>query len=153
MGEGWTHTKGYVDMPGTPLYPFGYGLSYTQFKYSNRHIDPEQINAGGRAQVSVDVKNIGNQSGIETPQLYLHERFAPVVTPMKQLRGFERIMLTPGETKTVRFTLSQEDLQLLNQDMHWVVMPGTFDVMVGKSSADIAVQGTLDVLAPVSLAN
>ena len=153
IGEGWTHTKGYVDMPGTPLYPFGYGLSYTQFQYSNLHIDPAHINAGGTAEVSVDVKNIGDQSGVETPQLYLHERFAPVVTPMKQLRGFERIMLKPGEAKTVRFALRQEDLQLLNQDMRWIVMPGTFDIMVGKSSAEIAVQGTLDVLAPDSLAN
>jgi beta-glucosidase len=153
IGEGWTHTKGYVDLPGTPLYPFGYGLSYAKFQYSNLHVDPAQINTGGTAQVSVDIKNVGHQPGVETPQLYLHERFTPVVTPVKQLRGFERIMLRPGETKTVRFTLGQEDLQLLNQDMHWVVVPGTFDVMVGKSSADIAVQGTLDVLAPNSTAN
>ncbi|HEX5481404.1 MAG TPA: glycoside hydrolase family 3 C-terminal domain-containing protein [Terriglobia bacterium] len=143
--HGWSHLNGYVDMPGTPLYPFGYGLSYTQFQYSNLRIDPAQIQTAGNARVRVDVKNTGTHAGVETVQLYLHERFAPVSTPVKQLRGFERVSLSPGETKTVTFTLTPKDLMLLNRDMHWVVVPGVFDIMVGKSSAEIVLTGTLNV--------
>jgi beta-glucosidase len=142
---GWTHTKGYVDMPGSPLYPFGYGLSYTRFQYSNLRIDPAQINAAGTAHVRVDVANTGNRAGVETVQLYIHERFAPVSVPVKQLRGFDRVALEPGQKKTVTFTLGPDDLKLLDQDMHWIVVPGTFDVMVGSSSADIAVKGIFQV--------
>jgi beta-glucosidase len=142
---GWTHTKGYVDMPGTPLYPFGYGLSYTQFQYSNLRIEPSEIRTEDEAHVSVDVENTGKQAGIETVQLYVRERFTPVATPVKQLRGFERVTVNPGQKKTVSFTLGPEDLQLLDQDMHWRVVPGTFDIMVGKSSADISARSTLSV--------
>jgi beta-glucosidase-like glycosyl hydrolase len=142
---GWTHTKGYVDMPGSPLYPFGYGLSYTQFQYSNSRVDPPEIRTEGTAHVSVDVENTGTRAGIETAQLYIRERFTPVATPIKQLRGFERVALDPGQKKTVSFALGPEDLQLLNQDMHWVVVPGTFDIMIGRSSADITVKATLEV--------
>jgi beta-glucosidase len=142
---GWTHTKGYVDMPGTPLYPFGYGLSYTQFEYSNLRIEPSEIRTEGEVHVSVDVENTGKEAGIETVQLYVRERFTPVATPVKQLRGFERVTVNPGQKKTVSFTLGPEDLQLLDQDMHWRVVPGTFDIMVGKSSADISARSTLSV--------
>ena len=142
---GWTHTQGYVDMPGSPLYPFGYGLSYTHFQYSNIRVDPPQIRTKGTAHVSVDVENTGTRAGVETAQLYIRERFTPVATPVKQLRGFERVSLDPGQKKTVTFALGPEDLQLLDQDMHWRVVPGTFDIMIGKSSADVAAKVTLDV--------
>ena len=99
----------------------------------------------GGTKVHVDVRNVGNREGAETVQLYLHERFAPVSTPVKQLRGFQRIQLKPGETRTVTFSLAREDLQLLNPDNRWEVVPGTFDVMVGHSSQDIRLQGTLEV--------
>ena len=146
ISRGWAeHERGYVDMPGTPLYPFGYGLSYTQFQYSNLRIDPAEIYTEGNAHISVDVENTGNRAGAETVQLYVHEQYAPVSTPVKQLRGFERVALEPGQKKTVIFTLGPEDLQLLDRNMHWVVVPGTFDIMIGKSSADIALKGTLEV--------
>jgi beta-glucosidase len=135
----------YADMPATPLYPFGHGLSYTSYDYSNLHITPEHIRTGGNAQVSVDVKNTGSRAGEEVVQLYLHENYAPVSTPVKRLRGFERVALAPGESKTVTFTLTPEDLQLLDQDMHWVVVPGDFSIMVGRSSQDIPLHGTLKV--------
>ena len=141
----WTRPRGYVDMPATPLYPFGYGLSYTTFEYSNLHVEPTEIHPGGEARVTLDVKNIGDRAGVETVQLYVHEEYAPVSTPVKQLRGFERVALEPGETKTVTLKLTPEDLQLLDIDMHWRVVPGDFDIMVGKSSADIALQGILKV--------
>jgi len=143
--RGWTHECGYVDMPGTPLYPFGYGLSYTDFEYSDLRIDPPVIHPGGNARVNVEVKNCGSCSGVETAQLYIHESFAPVSTPVKQLAGFERVALNPGEKMTVTFTLTPEELQSLDQDMHWVVVPGDFEIMVGKSSADIGLKGILKV--------
>jgi beta-glucosidase len=142
---GWTHTRGYVDMPGTPLYPFGYGLSYTQFRYSNVRVQPSEIRTEGTTRVSVDVENTGNKAGIETAQLYLRERFTPVATPVKQLRGFERVSLEAGQKKTVSFTLGPDDLQLLDPDMHWRVVPGIFDIMIGSSSADVSSKATLEV--------
>jgi beta-glucosidase len=145
---GWTHTRGYVDMPGTPLYPFGYGLSYTQFQYSNLRLDPSQIDTAGNTRVSVDVENTGKRAGVETVQLYVRESFTPVATPVKQLRGFERVTLDPGQKKIVSFALGPEDLQLLDRDLRWVVVPGDFEIMVGKSSADIPLHGALKVMQP-----
>jgi beta-glucosidase len=145
IGEGWSGHRGYVDMPGTPLYPFGYGLSYTKFECSNLHIEPEEIHPGGNTRVSLDVTNAGVRAGVETVQLYIHEKYTPVSTPVKQLRGFERVALNPGETKRVTIGLTPEDLQLLDIDMRWRVVPGDFEIMIGKSSADIALKGILKV--------
>jgi beta-glucosidase len=144
LNRGWS-TKGYVDMPGTPLYPFGYGLSYTSFQYTNLRVEPAEIHPGGEARVTFDVKNTGDRAGVETAQLYIHEDYAPVSTPVKQLRGFERVALQPGQTKTVTLKLTPEDLQLLDVDMRWRVVPGDFEIMVGKSSAEIPLQGMLKV--------
>jgi len=152
INRGWTHEGGYVDMPGTPLYPFGYGLSYTEFRYSNLRVDPPELGSEGDAHVSVDVENVGKRAGTETVQLYLHERYAPVSTPVKQLRGFQRVALKPAEKKTVTLTLTSEDLMLLDRDMHWAVVPGTFDIMIGKSSEDIALKGALEVKGTRKLA-
>jgi len=133
-------------MPGSPLYPFGYGLSYTDFKYSNMHIDPERMSVSTpmRTQVSVDIENTGRRAGVETVQLYVHERFAPISTPVKQLRAFQRVALEPGQKKTVAFALSHDDFVLLDQGMLWMLAPGTFDIMIGNSSAGVAVKGTLE---------
>src|SRR5205823_14451800 len=126
-----THTTGYVNLPRTPLYPFRFALSYTQYQYSKTHVEPSQTRNEGDTHVSVYVENTGKQPGVETVQLYLRERFTPVATPVEQLRGFERVELRPGQKKTVTFKLGSEDLKLLNKDMHWVVVPGTFDIMIG----------------------
>src|SRR5215472_788063 len=128
--KGWSKLGGYVDMPGTPLYPFGFGLSYTSFKYSNLHVEPGEIAPGGNVNVSVDVENTGQCAGTEVVQMYLHEHYAPVSLPVEQLRGFERVELQPGEKKTVKMTVRPEDLMLLYRDMLWRVSPGAFDVMI-----------------------
>jgi beta-glucosidase len=91
------------------------------------------------------VKNTGGRVGTETAQLYIHETASPVSVPIKQLRGFEQVNLKPGETKTVTFTLGPEDLQLLDIDMHWRVVPGDFEIMAGRSSDDLPLNGTLKV--------
>jgi len=147
LQRGWAHDGGYVDMPGTPLFPFGFGLSYTKFEYSNLHVDPAQISQAGVVKVTVDVKNTGGRTGTEVVQMYLHERYAPVSLPVKQLRGFERVELNPGEKKTVSLTIRPEDMMLLDRDMRWRVAPGTFDVMIGTSSQDIALHDSIDVQA------
>jgi len=117
-----------------PLFSFGYGLSYTTFKFDNLRVEPAQIVANGTAKVSVDITNSGSREGDEVPQLYIHQRVASITQPVMQLRAFQRITLKPGERKTVEFTVTPEMLEMLNIDMHRVVEPGIFDVMVGPSS-------------------
>ncbi len=153
MHRGWTNDGGYVDMPGTPLFPFGYGLSYTTFKYGNLRIDPAQIYRGGTVKVKVDIQNIGKRPGIETVQMYLHERYAPVSLPVKQLRGFERVSLSPGETKTAMLTIRPEDLMLLDRDMRWRVAPGTFDVMIATSAENVVLKDSFEVKATEAIAD
>jgi beta-glucosidase len=117
-----------------PLFPFGFGLSYTRFKFDNLRVEPAQIISGGTAKVSVDVTNSGSREGDEVPQLYIHQRVAEVTQPVMQLKGFQRITLKPGEKKTVEFSITPEMLSMLNIDMHRVVEAGVFDVMVGPNS-------------------
>ncbi|MGA3260056.1 MAG: CIA30 family protein [Bryobacteraceae bacterium] len=131
-----TDDRTYAFSTRKPLYPFGYGLSYTTFKFENLRVEPAQIEIGGVAKASVDVTNTGSREGDEVPQLYLHQRVASVTQPVMQLKGFERITLKPGEKRTVEFTINSAMLSILNTDMHRVVEPGIFDVMVGPSSAD-----------------
>ncbi len=129
--------RNYVDMPGTPLYPFGHGLSYTTFEYSNLQVVPPQIPPQGSVEVSVNVSNTGSRAGEEVVQLYLHKPVSSVVRPVKQLRGFEKIALKPGETKTVRMRLTPEELAFYDRGMVRRVEPGTYRVMVGSSSEQI----------------
>jgi beta-glucosidase len=135
----------YVDMPSSPLYDFGYGLSYTTFEYSNLQIVPNEINNAGEVQVTLDVKNTGKVKGEEVPQLYINDLISSVTTPVKELKGFTKISLEPGETKTVKFMLLPEDLSLFDQNMKEVVEPGVFDIMIGSSSEDIRLKGKLVV--------
>jgi beta-glucosidase len=127
------------------LYEFGYGLSYTEFEYSNLKIDPGTIATGGTVNVSIDVKNKGNRAGAEVVQLYLHDVIGTVVTPVQELRGFEKVRLQPGETKTVRYVLTPEHMALLDRHLERVVEPGTFEVLLGHSSKDIRLKGTFEV--------
>ena len=133
------------------LYPFGFGLSFTTFEYSNLKITPEKQMAAGTVDVTVDIKNTGQMAGDEIVQLYICDEVSSVIRFDKELRGFERINLAPGETKTVHFNLSPEELQMLDREMKWVVEPGWFKVMVGSSSTDIRQQGRFEVLSTVQL--
>lgn len=128
-----------------PLYPFGYGLSYTTFKYSDLQIDRPVIGVQGSVSVRCKVQNSGDRAGDEVVQLYLRDDVSSVTTYVKVLRGFERIHLEPGETKDVCFSLTSQELGLWNRDNHFVVEPGTFTVMVGSSSEDIRLQGHFEV--------
>ena len=127
----WSH---YSDVEKTPLYPFGYGLSYTTFEYSNLKINKKSFSKGEKIEVSVDLKNTGKVTGKEVAQLYLQDEFASVVRPVKELKGFEMIELKAGETKTITFTLTDAELGFYNNQNEFVVEPGTFKVMVGGSS-------------------
>ncbi len=124
------------------LYPFGYGLSYTTFGYSNLVVKPETGRTQGNIQVSVDITNTGALAGDEVVQLYMKDLYSSVTVYESQLRGFERVHLEPGETKTVRFTLKPSDLELLDQNMEWVVEPGDFQICIGSSSEDIRLKET-----------
>jgi beta-glucosidase len=127
------------------LYPFGYGLSYTKFEYSNLQVSPEKENSQGEIHVSVDVTNTGSRKGDDVVQLYLKDEISSVTTYEYDLRGFERVNLAPGEKKTVQFTLHPDDLALLDKNMNWTVEPGKFQVMIGSSSEDIKLKKEFEV--------
>jgi beta-glucosidase len=135
----------YLYFTGKPLFPFGHGLSYTTFAYSPLTITPNPDDAAS-VSVSVDVTNSGTRAGAEVVQLYLREKSASLPRPQQRLRGFKKVPLAPGQTKTVTFNLSRADLQLWDPNSHgWRVEPGTVGIAVGSSSADIRAEGSLTV--------
>jgi beta-glucosidase len=135
----------YVDSSGMPLFPFGFGLSYTTFEYSSLAIDPAAIDPSGTATVSCTVTNTGGRAGDEVSQLYIRDVLASVARPVMELKGFERITLAPRQSAKVTFRLGPEELRILDRDMRWVVEPGAVRVMVGGSSKDIRLRGELVV--------
>ena len=139
------YTSKYLDIPNTPLYPFGYGLSYTQFRLSDLKLDRMQILPSGSVKVSAEVENIGRRAGDEVVQLYISDVAASVTRPVKELRGFKRVTLRPGEKQRVEFTLSPKELQFLDRTFKPVVEPGEFVVYVGTSS-DNGLQTTFEVV-------
>ncbi|MGB6960259.1 MAG: glycoside hydrolase family 3 N-terminal domain-containing protein [Candidatus Acidiferrum sp.] len=134
----------YLDDSTKPLFPFGWGLSYSTFKYGNLRLAPDTIGPQGTTHVSVDVTNTGSVRGDEVVQLYIRDEISSVTRPVKEMRGFRRISLDPGQTKTVEFALGFEELSFLNRDMHRVVEPGAFKIMVGGNSVDL-IETTLTV--------
>ena len=132
-------------MDWNPLYPFGFGLSYTTFKYSNLELSTEEIQVSEVIKVSIDVTNVGNCYGEDVPQLYIHDSVSSVVRPYKELAGFERIGLAPGETKKVTFEQGERQLRVLNPEFKWVVEKGVFEVMVGPNSADLRLKAKFRV--------
>lgn len=127
----------YLDVPWTPQFPFGFGLSYTQFKLANLQLSQQRIRSDGKLAVSVDLENVGKRAGDEVVQLYIRDVAASMTRPIKELKGFQRISLRPGEKKRLEFTLAREQLGFYNREMKFVVEPGEFKVMIGTSSEDL----------------
>lgn len=140
-GRGWD----YVDMSGQPLFPFGHGLSYTQFEYLDLKIDPEVITNQEEITIRAKIKNSGLWAGDEVVQLYLHDPVASVARPVRELKGFKRISLNPGEEKTISFNLKVADLAFLDQKLRLILEPGEVVIMLGSSSSDIRLQGTVRI--------
>jgi beta-glucosidase len=129
--------RGYLFADSAPLFPFGHGLSYTRFTISPPRLSAPRIGIAGSVTVEVDVANVGAVAGDEVVQLYVHDRVASVARPIRELKGFERITLAPGETRTVRFTLGSDAFRFVGVDMREVVEPGLFDIAVGPNSVDL----------------
>lgn len=134
--EGEKYSSKYLDVHWTPLYAFGHGLSYTTFRYDRLAVKHATLSADGRQEISVTVTNTGKHAGDEVVQLYLRDDVASVTRPVKELRGFQRVHLRPGQSRTLTFNLDRDDLALYGADMKRVVEPGTFTVFVGGNSVD-----------------
>ncbi len=132
------YTSSYFDLPPTPLYPFGHGLSYTRFAYGNLRLSATRIRPSDSISVSVEVTNTGDRTGDEVVQLYLRDDVASFTRPVKELRGFRRITLAPGQMRTVVFGLGPDDLATYGADLKPTVEPGSFTVYVGTSSAEVS---------------
>jgi beta-glucosidase len=139
------YTSKYLDVPVTPLYPFGYGLSYTRFRIADMRLSARSIGPNGRLTVSVEVENVGRRAGDEVVQLYVRDMAASVTRPVRELRGFERVTLRPGEKRRIEFALAPEHLGFYNRDMRFVVEPGAFKVFVGNNSVDV-IEASFDVV-------
>ncbi|RZV40900.1 MAG: beta-glucosidase [Acidimicrobiales bacterium] len=132
-----TARRGYAFGDASPLYPFGFGLSYTNFEFSDPTLTKASISSDGSTSVSVDVTNTGDVSGDEVIQMYIRDDVSSVTRPVKELKGFQRVSLEPGETKTISLPINQSHLQFFNRDMERVVEPGDFTIMVGNSSDNL----------------
>jgi beta-glucosidase len=135
------YTSRYLDIPNTPQYPFGYGLSYTTFSFSNLNA-PSSVSANRPFQVTAQIQNTGSMAGTDVVQLYLHESDTTILQPVKKLEGFQRVQLNPGQTKTVTFTLGRQNLGFYNEQGQFVTEPGTFDLWVGDSSVGTGLTGS-----------
>jgi beta-glucosidase len=138
----------YVADAAAPLYPFGHGLSYAAFEYSQLTLSSQQVKAGETIQVALDVENTGRVPGEEVVQLYIRDLFASSPRPVKLLKGFTRLSLDPGQRQRVTFHLSVDQLAFCTRELAFMVEPGRFQVMLGSSSEDIRLQGEFDVLGP-----
>lgn len=132
--ESEKYTSKYLDVPNTPLYPFGYGLSYTNFGYSNLKLSQNTLNTEGKIQVIVDVQNTGDVEGTEIVQLYVKDVVGSVTRPVRELKGFQKILLKAGEKKTVQFDITERDLRFYRNDMSFGSEPGEFEIYVGTDS-------------------
>ncbi|MDE6162623.1 MAG: fibronectin type III-like domain-contianing protein, partial [Bacteroides sp.] len=129
--------SGYIDSPNSPLYPFGYGLSYTTFEYSDVALSANEMTTDGTIKASVKVTNTGKYDADEIVQLYIRDVVGSSTRPVKELKGFQKIFLEPGEMKIVRFKITPEMLRYYNYDLQLVAEPGDFEVMIGTNSRDV----------------
>ena len=131
------YQSNYIDVRNDPLYPFGYGMSYTTFEYGKPRLSATTMKADGSITLTVNVRNSGNRDGDEVVQLYIHDMVATIARPVKELKGFERISLKAGESRDVTFTISADMLKFYNSNLQYVAEPGDFEVMVGGNSRDV----------------
>jgi beta-glucosidase len=131
------YTSNYLDVPNDPLFPFGYGLSYTTFEYSPMTLSSNTLTQGGNITASVTVTNTGSRAGAEVVQLYIRDMVGSIARPVQELKGFERINLKPGESRTVTFTINADLLKFYNKDLEHVCEPGDFEVMIGTDSRNV----------------
>ena len=143
------HTAKYQDLPWTPLYPFGFGLSYTTFEFSDLTVEADAA-VKDQFQVSVNLKNTGSRGGTETAQLYIRQTGTSVTRPVKQLKAFAKVALAPGESKTVHFVLTPFDLSFYDQKMQRVVESGPLEIMVGNNSSEV-LTNTVQIEQPMKL--
>lgn len=134
------YSSSYIDVPNTPLYPFGFGLSYTTFEYGTPEVSSDHISVSEPVKISLNVTNTGKRAGVEIIQLYIHDCFASIARPVKELKNYQRVTLQPGETKKVEFTLTVDDLKFYNADLKFVYEPGYFEIMVGPDSRHLNVK-------------
>ena len=135
----------YINLTGKPLFPFGYGLSYTEFDYSDLIIEKPEIGSGESTNISCKITNTGNYAGDEVVQLYIKDMFASVARPVLELKGFQRVHLKKGETKQIQFKITPDLLEMLDEDLNTIVEPGEFRIMIGASSNDIRLRAFLNV--------
>ncbi|MNX37845.1 Periplasmic beta-glucosidase precursor [compost metagenome] len=140
------YVSAYIDLKNSPKFPFGYGLSYTAFTYSDLKLSKNKIKNNEAIVVSMTITNSGKMAGEEVVQLYLRDKVGSVVRPIMELKDFQKIKLNSGETKTVKFSIDKEKLSFYNAALEWVAEPGDFDVMIGSSSADIRLKSTFELV-------
>ncbi len=139
------YVSGYIDLEGSPRYPFGFGLSYTTFEYSDLLLDKKAIRGTEKIAVSLNLKNSGKLAGEEVVQLYLRDKVGSVVRPVRELKDFQKIRLEPGESRALRFLIDREKLSFYNQRLQWGAEPGEFELMIGASAADIRLHANFEL--------
>ncbi len=140
------YVSAYTDLSNSPKFPFGYGLSYTNFQYSNLQLSKKKIKSNEKIEVTLNISNNGKVSGEEVVQIYLRDKVGSIVRPVKELKDFAKIKLNAGETKTIKFIIDKEKLSFYNQQLKWVVEPGDFDLMIGSSSEDIRLKDSFELI-------
>jgi beta-glucosidase len=136
-GDGHKFKSDYLDVTNEPLYPFGYGLSYTHFSYGDIRLSKTSVSGTEGLTATVTVTNDGNYDGEEVVQLYLHDKVASITPPVKELKGFQKVFLKKGESKDVVFNIDHSDLMFYDKDLKLIAEPGEFDVMIGGNSRDV----------------
>jgi beta-glucosidase len=140
------YRSAYIYLSIYPKYEFGYGMSYTSFEYSDLRLSNKKMKAGGNITVEVSIANTGKVDGEEIVQLYLRDLVSSVSRPVKELKDFKKIKLKAGEKRTIQFVIDKNKLSFYNQQLQWVSEPGTFDLMIGASSADIRLKTNFDLI-------
>jgi beta-glucosidase len=146
INEDKIYKSAYIDLPNSPKFPFGYGLSYTTFDYSNLKLSKTTMKDNETIEVSATITNTGKRSGEEVVQLYLQDKFGSVVRPIIELKNFQKIKLAAGESKTIKFVIDKEKLSFYNSDLNWIAEPGEFELMIGASSADIRLKSSFELI-------